>query len=436
MIRGEVAVPRPGIPPLLRSPRPGSRSRELHWLPLLAALLGWLAWQPAASAAPWYSVSARVEIGNQPRFEFEPNLPALSALGLSQTQLTGRLPLVELRVGEAITKDVDVVLSGALRQDIEQPLANPELFEAYRSRVRWRQGGGIGLNPLYVAQIEDAYLQVRDPVRLGHLQVGQFLVPFGNNDYAAASPPVALAPAETVMSEYLTSVGPNVYQNSTQVRWRDIGMVLSGRAGSFPYALGVFNGAGPNRLDDNGEKDWFARLDWQSSETDLLGVSMLWGTDQVFPAGFADPGVTVGRRRFGVHWRFHAGDANVLGEWARETREGLDPAPREGYVMEASQLLGSSDRFYLSYSQYFDPNAQPGRGYLIREAAVGDVRPLMANLNLRVELRYFWEFSGTQSDQYGRFLTAIEAAIGGPPSVENQRQMFPGSSVETLPRQP
>lgn len=422
-------LPNPSVPP--------QRARGLkRWvLPLLTGVL-FGAWQAPALAVPWYSVSARAEIGNQPRFEFEPGLATLTALGLAQTQLTGRLPLVELRVGEAVTKDVDIVLSGALRQDIEQPLANPELYDAYRSRIAWRQGGGIGLNPLYVAQIEDAYLQVRDPVRLGYLQVGQFLVPFGNTDYAAASPPVALAPAETVMSEYLSSVGPSVYQSSTQVRWRDIGMVLAGRAGAFPYTVGVFNGAGPNRLDDNGEKDWFARLDWQASDTDLLGVSMLWGKDQVFPRGFADPGTTVDRRRYGVHWRFRAGDAGFLGEWARETREGLDPAPRDGYVMEASQLLGSSDRFYLSYSQYFDPNAQPGRGYMIREAAIGDVRPIMANLNWRIELRYFWETSGAQSDQYGRFLTAVEAAIGGPPKAENERQTFPGSNVETLPRVP
>lgn len=411
-----------------------ARARGLAPVALLSALIALRA--APAQAVPWYSVAARAELGNQPRFAFEPSVAPLSALDLAQTQLMGRLPLVELRVGEAVNKDVDVVLSGALRQDIEEPLANPELFEAYRSRIRWRQAGGVGLNPLYVAQIEDAYLQVRDPVRLGYLQVGQFPVPFGNEEYLAASPPVAIAPAETPMTEYLTSVGPAVYQNSTQVRWRDIGMTLAGRAGSFPYFVGVFNGAGPNRLDDNGEKDWFARLDWQASATDLVGVSALWGRDQVFPAGFADPGVTVDRRRYGVHWRFRAGDASVLGEWARESREGLDPAPREGYVLQASQTLGSSDVFYLAYSQYFDPNAQPGRGYMIREAAVGDVRPLMANLRLRVELRYFWEASGPQSDHYGRYLTAIEAAIGGKPAGENPRQSFPGSTVETLPRRP
>ncbi|HEY9855391.1 MAG TPA: hypothetical protein V6D05_06610 [Stenomitos sp.] len=424
---------RPGSPFTAPVPRPWGRNLASY---ALLATLGAAALAAPAQAVPWYSVGARADIGNQPRAAFEPDLNPLSALNLAQTQLMGRLPLVELRVGEAVSKDVDIVLSGALRQDIEQPLANPELYDAYRSRVRWRQAGGVGLTPLYVAQIEDAYLQVRDPVRQGFLQVGQFNVPFGNEGYAASSPPVAIAPAETPMTEYLTSVGPDVYQNSTQVRWRDIGMVLSGRAGSYPYAFGVFNGAGPNRLDDNGDKDWFARLDWQASETDLLGVSALWGRDQVFPAGFAGSGVTVDRRRYGVHWRFKAGDASVLGEWARETREGLDPAPRDGYVLEASQTLGSNDLFYVAYSQYFDPNAQPSRGYLIREAAVGDVRPLMANLRLRLELRYFWEFSGSQSDNYGRYLTSIETTIGGPPAAENLRQNFPGSNVETLPRQP
>lgn len=362
-------------------------------------------------AAPWYALTSSLELGNQPRFDFA---TPLKALGLSQTQLTGRLPLLELRVGEEVAPAVSVELSGALRQDLDQPLANPDVYQAYQSRIAWRQSGGVGLNPLYLAQVEDAFLAVRDPERQGQLQFGQFMVPFGHEGYAAMSPPVALTPIETPMTDYLSTLGPGAYQGSTMARWRDIGALLAGTAGSFPYAAGMFNGAGSNRLDDNGDKDWFARLDWRTSDTDFIGLSVLYGQDQVFPRGFSDAGNTIGRRRYGVHWMFRLADVKVQGEWAQDQRLGLDAAPRDGYVVEVSQTLGSGDLFYTAYSQSYDPAARPGGGYLVREAVLGDIRPLFPGISLRFEGLYRWESAGSHQDEYARFLTSLGLQLGGP----------------------
>lgn len=365
-----------------------------------------------AMAVPWYALNASMELGNQPRFDFG---TPLQTLGLSQTQITGRLPVLELRVGEEVAPAVSVELSGALRQDLDQPLSNPELYQAYQSRISWRQSGGSGLNPLYYAQVEDAFLTVRDPERPGKLQFGQFLVPFGNEGYVAESLPAAIAPIETPMTDYLSTLGPGAYQGSTMARWRDIGVLISGAAGSFPYAAGLLNGAGSNRLDDNGEKDWFARLDWRTSETDFIGLSALYGQDQIFPRGFNDAGNSVGRRRYGVHWRFRIADVNVQGEWDQEQRLGLDSLPRDGYVAEASQTLSSGDLFYTAYSQCFDPNSRAGGGYLIREAVIGDIRPIFPGISLRLEGLYRWEFAGTHRDEYARILTSLDMQLGGPP---------------------
>jgi|GEM_PF-2689099 len=367
---------------------------------------------PASAAESWYSLSGRAELGNTPHFGFDPN--PLGALSLSQTQLTGRLPWLELRVGSMLAPTVEVQLSGSLNQDITVPLANAELYDAYQSRIAWRKAGGIGLNPLYVAQIEDAFVTWKDPDRNGYLRVGQFLVPFGHDDYLMVAPPVAISPIETPMTDYLSTLGPGVYQNSTLTRWRDIGAELAGNGGAFPWVVGVFNGSGPNRLDDNGDKDLLMRVDWRTSDSDSLGVSAQWGNDQLYPTGYQNVGVPTARRRLGLHWRFKWGDATFKGEWSRNQRRFLDPGPvAEGYVLEGDQSFGGGT-FYASYSQFNDPYARPGAGYLVRETAIGQIFPLLNGLAARLEADYRWEFSGTQHDDYGRYLTSIEMALGGP----------------------
>ncbi|MBO9542067.1 hypothetical protein J7643_15885 [bacterium] len=383
-------------------------------LSALAALWGALA-LPVQAAEPWYALKVSAELGNQPRADLAGGIA--TALGLAQTQLSGSLPVVELRLGQSFTSTIDAEFSAALRQRIDQPLANPDLYQAYQDRLKWSQGGGVGLNPLYTAQIEDAFVAIHDPERNGELKVGQFLVPFGITDYLSISPPVAVSPVDTPMAQALSTLGTGVYQGSG-IRWRDVGAVLSSNAGGFPYTVGLFNGAGPNRLDDNGEKDYFARLDWAATPTDRIGVSGMWGQDQVFPRGFSDPGVTVGRRRYGVHWQFQAAEATVRGEWTRDQRLSLDPEPRDGYALEASQAMGGGNVFYVGYSQFFDPNALPGRGYLVRESVVGDIHPLLPGVSLRLEALYRWETSGSLSEHYGRYLASVEAQLGGKPAPE------------------
>ncbi|HEY9897597.1 MAG TPA: hypothetical protein V6D00_00320 [Pantanalinema sp.] len=395
------------------------RPRTRLTLTLALALVGIASLAlPAHAAEPWYALKVSAELGNQPRAELAGGIDPLALFGLAQTQLSGSLPFLELRLGQSFTSTIDAEISAALRQRIDQPLANPELYQAYQDRLAWSQRGGVGLNPLYTAQIEDAFVTVHDPDRSGELKVGQFLVPFGVTDYLSVSPPVAVSSADTPMAQVLSALGQGVYQGSG-IRWRDVGAVLSSRAGGFPYAVGVFNGAGPNRLDDNGDKDYFARLDWAASATDLIGVSGVWGQDQVFPRGFADPGVTVGRRRYGVHWQFKAAEATVRGEWTRDQRLNLDPEPRDGYAVEASQAMGAGNVFYTGYSQFFDPSARSDRGYMVRETVVGDIHPLLPGVFLRLEALYRWETAGSQSDQYGRYLASVEAQLGGKPAPEN-----------------
>lgn len=366
-----------------------------------------------ARATPWYELGARAEVGNLPRLSFDGGL--LGALDLSQMQFSARLPSLTLRIGESLSSNVHVVLGGSLRQDLEQPLSNPELYQSYLDRVAWRQGGGLGLVPLYVGQVEDAHVILRDPARDGQIQVGQFVVPFGNDDYQSSSPPLLAVPLETPMTEYLTASRPGtVYESGAFTRWRDLGIMVLGEAGGFPYAAGLINGSGPNRLDDNGTKDWFARLDWRASTTDVLGISYLSGGEIAYPQGFTRPGQNVDRRRYGVHGRFNLANVQIMGEWARDQRLGLDPEPREGYVLEARQALNDANRFYAGYGQIFDPAALPGRGYMFRETYMGNLTALAPGIYWRVEARYRWERSLEQHDEYGRYFTAVEATFGGP----------------------
>jgi hypothetical protein len=219
-----------------------------------------------------FSLKARAELGNEPRFGGD--LAALKTnnavlLPLRNTQISGRLPSLELRASKALTPDVWAHLSGELNQVMGDPITNPDLESAWQQRQTWRLGGGLGDKPLYVAQVRDVYLDMADAARNGHLRMGQFKIPFGNEDLSARTLPQVLAPEETPMSDALGGLGAINFQASALSRRYDIGALLSGKVGKDSYQLGLVNGTGPNRLDDNGDKDKTRTI---TAVAELIGI--------------------------------------------------------------------------------------------------------------------------------------------------------------------
>jgi hypothetical protein len=378
----------------------------------------------APAQADGLDLKAVVELGNVPAAQLTgPDFALIS------NHLTGRLSSLTMSVEQSFAPEVTGVLSGSLRQEIYQALSYPDLYQAEWDRLQWRQAGGLGFKPNYVPMLEDAYLTLNDPARNGFVRVGQFELPFGYRT-SSHEPPLAVAPVPTPVTEQLSAQAGSIYQGSTFARWRDIGTLAQWQAGSIGYASGVVNGSGPNRMDDNGAKSLFARLDYRPSETDEIGASMLWGNEIAYPAGFSQPGTATDRRRYGLHARVKAGDSLALFEYLVDQRHGLDAVPRQGWYLDISQSTGPQGSIYLQYSAFGDGNAAGGLGYDAKQVTLGGMQAVWDRVNLRLEGLWRWETTSGIDASYGRYLATMEFAIGGaapspPPRSMPQPRMVP-----------
>jgi hypothetical protein len=386
---------------------------------------------PAAatqSALTGLHVRAVAEVGNEPTIPGgapERYRDQVGAMPLVNTQITGRLPYVGVHLEQGLVPQVGVRLSGEISQVIRDPVSNPDLEDAFQQRQTWRLSGGSAQRPLFVAQIKDAYMQLADPERSGGIQMGQFRVPFGFDRFATAFPPLAIAPEETPMSDIVGSLGAINYQASTLAYRHDIGLMVFGRSGDARYYAGTFNGSGPNRLDDNGDKDFFARFDWQPSPTEEFGFSGQVGNDIGYPGGLgprqALPPVKVFRRHYGVHGRFKLMGLEVQGEWQETFSFGTVPggdfeaAPRRGWYLESGGSVTPSDRVYTQYGNFHDPRTPDGRPYQSHQVSLGTVHAFAPGLTWRTEVQYRWEYLGTlpglMSVDYSKYLTSVEWAL-------------------------
>jgi phosphate-selective porin len=84
------------------------------------------------------------------------------------------------------------------------------------------------------------------------VRFGQFKIPFSLESLTSS------ADLDTIdRSQVVNKIGPGW---DIGANGRDIGLVLTGQASVFEYAVGTFNGAGINKADTNDHKDFSARL--------------------------------------------------------------------------------------------------------------------------------------------------------------------------------
>ncbi len=372
-----------------------------------------------SSAGLSLHVHARAEVGNEPTITGG-NLDHLKtlngALPLTNTQITGRLPAVSVALEEIVMPGVGVRLSGDLTQQMHEPITNGDQEDAFQQRQQWRLHGYSGQKPLYFGEIADAYLAMTDPTRHGGMELGQFRIPFTFGSFSTLEPPLAIAPEETPMTDLIAARGAVDYQPSTLVWRRDIGIMLFGQGNNGTYMFGVFNGSGPNRLDDNGDKDLFARLDWKPAPNQGLGVSTLVGNDVGYPGGLAPTAavspVPVQRRMYGVHAFFDLFRIHVKAEWLQSFEVGLDHAPRRGWYVDLDGPLSSSDDVYAQYSDYTDPSTPIGPPYHSNQVAIGEAHEFAPGLKWRTEMLWRWEQLGKSvQDSYPTYLTGVEMTL-------------------------
>ncbi len=386
--------------------------------------------QPAASpsALTGARIRAVAEVGNEPTVTGgspEQFKGLTGKIPLSNQQITGRLQVIELGLEQGLIPQVGVRLSGEVSQTIRDPITNPDLEDAFLQRQTWRLAGGSAQKPLFLAQIKDAYMTVADPERGGGAMFGQFRLPFGYERFSTAFPPLAVAPEETPMTDVLGGLGAVNYQPSTLSRRHDIGVLLFGRSGDSHYYAGTLNGSGPNRLDDNGDKDFFARADWRPSKTEELGFSAQLGNDLGYPGGLGPrpllPPVKVFRRFYGVHARFNIFRIETQAEWIETFQyatihgEGFESGPRRGWYVDMNGPISEVDRVYAQYGNFHDPRTPEGRPFQSHQVAVGTVHKFAPGLSWRGELQYRWEYLGAMPDllsaDYTKYLTSVEWAL-------------------------
>lgn len=162
-----------------------------------------------------------------------------------------------------------------------EPLYNLDSYNVYKNFILDRKNNLKNVMQRF-AVIKDVNFVFRDRSLDGNLTVGQQLIPFGYSTTIASKQPISSYPDITPMVEYINfNLRKNEempYQNSTLANIRDIGMSLNGNYTGFNFTTAVYNGSGTNSFDNNNEKDFFGRFDYQlMNNLASIGVSHLQG---------------------------------------------------------------------------------------------------------------------------------------------------------------
>jgi len=114
-----------------------------------------------------------------------------------------------------------------------------------------------------------------EPSKILGLRVGQFLVPFSLE---------SITPTRDLdmvnRSPVVDTLAPGRDNGSSG---RDIGAALYGSYAIFEYTVGLFNGAGINKADTNGHKDWSGRLVAHPLKFLSVGASLYRGKQDSSP---------------------------------------------------------------------------------------------------------------------------------------------------------
>lgn len=327
---------------------------------------------PAAPTSP-FSLEATFEAGAQPLAPWGGDIRRLSA-GYSN----------------ALADGIRFDLRARLDREWTEPATNQDLIRHLQERTNWLLRGGMP--PSLLLQMEEVALTIEDPQRNGRVRIGQFYRPFGYSNFYSFDPPPAIAPTRLPMRSTLSPLT----QPSTLTYGRDIGAMLTGQAPGYAYTVAVLNGSGPDRMDDNAQKDWLLRLDLAPNEQAEFGLSYQSGFEYSFleSAPFQ-------RQDWNLHAKLETEDYALKGEYVIAHRLGLDQ--RRGWYLDFSGD-GSS---YLQGGESRDLT----RGYDLRFATVGWRKTVQDGLNGGVEYTSFWEAMPGRSLQSNRVLSWLGLKI-------------------------
>jgi len=184
----------------------------------------------------------------------------------------------------------------------------PDSFQLYRARV--------GLEGEVFKDIRFKFLfeAARTPLLLdaaiefslvknGFLRVGQFKVPFSQENLLSA------ALMDTI--NFAQVVGKLVPGRDNSANGRDIGVIADYKFDTFEAVVGLFNGSGINKSDVDEKKDFAGRLTWGATKNLSVGGSVYLG--HTIPANATAP--VFQRNRFGLETAFQYSDFMVKAEY-------------------------------------------------------------------------------------------------------------------------
>ncbi len=173
-----------------------------------------------------------------------------------------------------------------------------------------------------------------------NLRAGQFLVPFSLESTTSVGRLMTVNRSRVV--DLLT---PGRDNNSTG---RDLGLAAFGRISIFQYSLGLVNGAGINKKDDNSRKDFAGRLTASPGWGLRLGLSVYNGR-RFDSTASANPV----RNRFGleVSW-----ECRLFHLWAEYIEGRDDLTEKYGWYIQATFDLKPETYQLVLKLDHFDPD--------------------------------------------------------------------------------
>jgi hypothetical protein len=325
---------------------------------------------------------------------------------------------LDAQLTELISMRLSVLLFSSELSD--QPLTTAQYgdFATYL-RQRWAKQTSYWSRSFL---LEDLQFIMGDPTVFGTMTLGQQWLPFGYTDHLTIAPPIAIAPQQTPLSEYVNALrlagNQAPWQIGAATRSRQIGSTVRWRTGGLGLTTGLYTGAGPNQADNNGSFDWLVRADYTNDKSEA-GLSF-WRGQQ---PGFHQLGaaaVPYDRTVIGAHVRLPYDVWLLTGEYLLgfdDWTDGTKSPYRGGYVT-LSVAADVYSQFYLqgAYIQHDNPfdGALPGYAGLInRQVTLGYRRKVSEFAEAQNDLSYTWEdLTGQKSVGIGYLQYVAKVKVG------------------------
>ncbi|MDH4197404.1 MAG: OprO/OprP family phosphate-selective porin [Candidatus Aminicenantes bacterium] len=197
-------------------------------------------------------------------------------------------------------------------------------------RARFTLSGAILKNMRYRATVDmaktptllDALVEV-DALAGLSVRAGQFLVPFSLESLTSVSD------LDTInRSQVVNTLSPG---RDIGTQGRDVGAAAFGLASIIEYTIGVVNGSGINRADENDQKDLAGRVLARPLSGLTVGVSFYRGDQRAAAAE-----TSIARNREGLELAFGRGPASLKAEYIH-AKDG--EASRSGWYLQGAWFV-------------------------------------------------------------------------------------------------